>query len=83
MLTADTGADEPKLYVSRKSITETKEWGREKNKSPVIKRSFKLLCTHKPRTWCVVFFSPALKNIAFDLDDRTGSYFLIGVHVVQ
>lgn len=37
MLTADTGSDEPKIHVSRKSITETTDWGREKNKSPVIK----------------------------------------------
>lgn len=79
MLTADTGADEPKLHVSRKSITEAREWGREKNKSPVTKYlSNYCALTHQEQV-----FLPALENIASDLDDKTGLCFLIGVHGIQ
>lgn len=79
MLTADTGADEPKLHVSRKSITETREWGREKNKSVAIKY-LSNYCTLKNQEH---IFPPLLKNIASDLDDRTGLRFLIGVRGIQ
>lgn len=76
MLTADTGADEPKIHVSRKSITETRDWGREKNKSPVIK----YLSNNCTLTNQEHIFLPALKNIPSDLDDKTGLCFLLGVH---
>lgn len=44
---------------------------------------FQTIVHSQTKNMVCFFFSPALKNIAFDLDDRTGSYFLIGVHVVQ
>jgi len=75
VLTADTGADEPKLHVSRKSITETREWGREKNKSLVIK----YLSNYHTLTNQQHIFLPALRNIASDLANKTGLCFLIGV----
>lgn len=40
---------------------------------------FKLLYTHKPRT----FFSASFKKIASDLDDKTGLCFLIGAHGIR
>lgn len=70
MLTADTGADEPKLHVSRKSITETREWGREKNKSLAIK----YLSNYSTLKNQEYIFLPALKNTASDLDDKTGLF---------
>lgn len=76
MLTADTGADEPKLHVSRKSITETREWEREKNKSPVIK----YLSNYHILTNQEHLFSASFKNIASDLDNKTGLCFLTNMH---
>lgn len=74
MLTADTGSDEPKIYVSRKSITETRK-GRKTNLQ--LAKTFQTTVHSQTKN---IFFLPSLKNIPSDLDDKTGLCFLLGVH---